>query len=212
MNCSLASGNGVLVVNEVTALFGEPQSRLGSIVISQRLSWLIRWYLKKSETTRFPYRRRKGFLLLLGGSNQGTKKLFSHGSLIRSYLTILLSFFTSSRDRSITLIYGRRKVSENSLWPRPKPGWYWTEEEFLLLLLAGTKISFAWFGPFVVVCRGQHLKTNNPCAMEYSLLRLENLALMTFLRKVFPLLGSLLRLLKIREANLSRNWLKSARL
>ena len=36
-----ASGNGVLVVNEVTALFGEwsqPQSRLGSIVISQRLS------------------------------------------------------------------------------------------------------------------------------------------------------------------------------
>ena len=38
MNCSLASGNGVLVVNEVTALFGEPQSRLGSIVISQRLS------------------------------------------------------------------------------------------------------------------------------------------------------------------------------
>lgn len=162
MNCSLASGNGVLVVNEVTALFGEwsqPQSRLGSIVISQRLSWLIRWYLKKSETTRFPYRRRKGFLLLLGGSNQGTKKLFSHGSLIRSYLTILLSFFTSSRDRSITLIYGRRKVSENSLWPRPKPGWYWTEEEFLLLLLAGTKRSFAWFGPFVVVCRGQHLKT-----------------------------------------------------
>ena len=206
MNCSLASGNGDLVVNEVTALFGEwslPQSRLGSIVISQRLSWLIRWYLKKSETTRFPYRRRKGFLLLLGGSNQGTKKLFSHGSLIRSYLTILLSFFTSSRDRSITLIYGRRKVSENSLWP--KPCWYWTEEEFLLLLIAGTKRSFAWFGPFVVVCRGQHL--NNPCAMEYSLLRLENLALMTFLRT-----GSLLRLLKIREANASRNWLKSARL
>lgn len=106
MNCSLASGNGVLVVNEVTALFGEwsqPQSRLGSIVISQCLSWLIRWYLKKSETTRFPYRRRKGFLLLLGGSNQGTKKLFSHGSLIRSYLTILLSFFITGQKHNADL-------------------------------------------------------------------------------------------------------------
>jgi hypothetical protein len=106
MNCSLASGNGVLVVNEVTALFGEwsqLQSRLGSIVISQRLSWLIRWYLKKSETTRFPYRRRKGFLLLLGGSNQGTKKLFSHGSLIRSYLTILLSFFITGQKHNADL-------------------------------------------------------------------------------------------------------------
>jgi hypothetical protein len=52
-----------------------------------------------------------------------------------------------------------------------------------------------------IIC--QHL--NNPCATEYSLLRLENLALMTFLRKVFSLLGSLVRLLKIREANASRN-------